>query len=223
VTLDEGAGVLLFSDGLVESRERSLTQGLDTLTGLARELTDESDPATWCDIVVDALVGTDSDDDVTLLLVRRQAREADSAPSATGRRYFAETVLAPDARSARAARRFVAEAVSRAGVGPGDGADALLLCVSELVTNAVRHARTPARLAVLVDGSIVRVSVSDSAPGAVVTPGGGVPAGTEPHGRGLVLVDALADRWGVEADEHAKTVWCEVAVSPPAVGPPAPR
>jgi PAS domain S-box-containing protein len=90
----------------------------------------------------------------------------------------------------------------------GEEADALVLMVSELATNAVQHAATEFEVAVRVapDGGHVRVEVHDGAPG-FPTPPEEVP--DAPHGRGLRIVRALADAWGIEMwrDRPGKTVW----------------
>jgi anti-sigma regulatory factor (Ser/Thr protein kinase) len=85
----------------------------------------------------------------------------------------------------------------------------LRLLVSELVTNAVRHGR-PRRdrveLQVWLDGARARVDVMDGGRGFV--PPGRPPHPGEPGGWGLVVVDRLADRWGVEGN-GATRVWLE--------------
>ena len=84
--------------------------------------------------------------------------------------------------------------------------------ISELVTNSVRHAgiaaSEPVQLSVNVEGDTVRVAVRDPGPG--FTP---PVAPTDPAhvgGWGLVLVEQLATRWGVEHDGEANVVWCEL-------------
>ncbi|MDI3386169.1 ATP-binding protein [Streptomyces sp. B-S-A8] len=89
-------------------------------------------------------------------------------------------------------------------------ADDVALCVSELATNALLHGVPPGRgyllrIAARADGA-VRVEVHDSGGGEVRSPG------AEPEdegGRGLHLVGALADRWGVGQRVPGKVVWCE--------------
>lgn len=116
--------------------------------------------------------------------------------------------LPGDALAVRAARRVV----ERAGRGLDDEARRrLALVVTELVANAVRHSGGQAPfwigLEISVDGTAVRVEVTD--------PGGGfepppVPASAvRESGFGLVLVDTLSDRWGVEGGEST-TVWLEL-------------
>lgn len=83
--------------------------------------------------------------------------------------------------------------------------DAVLL-TSELVTNAVRHARTPFEVEVVCDGA-VRVVVRD---GSAEPPMVQHPEPDELGGRGLLLVEALATRWGFEANGQGKTVWFEL-------------
>ncbi|MFJ5261703.1 ATP-binding protein [Streptomyces sp. NPDC088387] len=110
-------------------------------------------------------------------------------------------------RSVPAARRFTAETLTGWGLGGTARADDVLLCVSELVTNALLHGVPPGRqlrLFLRYDGRLLAVEVHDS--------GGGTPRivrdGDE-GGRGLLLVAALSDKWGVRERELGKAVWCE--------------
>ncbi|MFK0011225.1 ATP-binding protein [Streptomyces sp. NPDC091027] len=92
--------------------------------------------------------------------------------------------------------------------------DDVSLCVSELATNALLHGVPPGRhyrLRMLLFDATVRVEVADS--------GGGRPrvADRDPGaegGRGLLLVAALADRWGTLARVPGKVVWCEFGLGP---------
>jgi anti-sigma regulatory factor (Ser/Thr protein kinase) len=91
--------------------------------------------------------------------------------------------------------------------------DDVLLCVSELATNALLHGVPPHRcfrldLALLADG-VLRVEVHDSGPGEIRVPDA---APESEHGRGLLLVAALADDWGVRERDPGKIVWCECAL-----------
>lgn len=89
--------------------------------------------------------------------------------------------------------------------------DAAELCVTELVTNVITHVgvSTPTWIAVSMNKTHVRVEVSD--PDADTLPTRLRAASTQEHGRGLHLVAAIADRWGVTPTAHGKTTWCELA------------
>ncbi|MFD3972516.1 ATP-binding protein [Streptomyces cyaneofuscatus] len=85
------------------------------------------------------------------------------------------------------------------------------LCATELVTNVMRHVGvgTPTRLAVSMSGSRLRLEVSDPETRALPTPG---PVGKEcERGRGLMLVEGVAERWGVVLGGDSKVTWCELA------------
>lgn len=117
----------------------------------------------------------------------------------------ARTTLRADPRSAGAARRFVTSTLARWKCQ--HVADMVALLTSELVTNAVVHARSGVRLTVSLGAAAVRVEVADDAPGRPVVRR----AGPESlHGRGLTLVDAVADRWGVDHAPPGKSIWFEV-------------
>lgn len=88
------------------------------------------------------------------------------------------------------------------------------LLVSEVVTNALVHAGTTISVAVSVQGTTVRVEVSDGAAHLPVRRDYAALAGT---GRGLQLVEELADRWGVQAVPEGKTVWFELGPAGAAV------
>src|SRR5580698_9852716 len=123
----------------------------------------------------------------------------DTSTTAATRRFPATT------SSVSQARRFLLAQLP----GAGDGeADALVLMLSELATNAVQHAATEFEVGVLVapDGHQVRIEVTDAAAG-FPTPED--PIADAPHGRGLHIVRTLADAWGIEMrrDPPGKTVW----------------
>lgn len=85
--------------------------------------------------------------------------------------------------------------------GPEHLVEDTLLCVSELVTNAVCAGCATIRLRLHVEPGCVRVSVHDDAPG---TPAKQEPPPSDPHGRGLLIVDAIALDWGVEFAPSAR-------------------
>lgn len=113
--------------------------------------------------------------------------------------------LAPELASAMAARHFVADALARSGVDCL--VDVGVLLISELVTNAVRHAGGPVHLHIVVGQDNVRLEVIDEAPDGPRSSSAGSFA---ERGRGLLIVDALASRWGVEELPPGKRVWFEL-------------
>jgi anti-sigma regulatory factor (Ser/Thr protein kinase) len=108
------------------------------------------------------------------------------------------------------ARRFIMDALS--GVD-GDALDDAAVMVSELASNCLQHAATS--FTVEVDRALERVTISvdDAGPGQ---PSMQTPPSHQPTGRGLRIVDALADSWGVDdhADPIGKRVWFTLSVQP---------
>ncbi|MHB8670830.1 MAG: ATP-binding protein [Acidimicrobiales bacterium] len=138
---------------------------------------------------------------------RATPEESRDAPDAVGRAVISTirrtTTLHPIPVSASAARRFVGAAVAELDV-PVDAAIAELL-TSELVTNAIVHARTTIDLSVGVEDGSVVIRVGDASPNVPVLQ---KPAPDSPSGRGLGLVDRLATSWGIEArPDGGKVVW----------------
>ena len=108
-----------------------------------------------------------------------------------------------------AARLFVRDTLSDWGLRAAY--DAAEMLVSEVVTNAVLHARTPFSVEVSRGGDAVRVSVSDGSPALPRQRTYGTDATT---GRGIRLVATLSVQWGVEPDGRGgKVVWFEVAAA----------
>ena len=115
--------------------------------------------------------------------------------------------LPPRAQSAQDARRFVHDQCEHWGCR--DLIDAAMLIVSELVTNAVIHAATPAELRAEWSHGVLRLEVLDHAEGSPPDPR--IASPDDEGGRGLFLVDALSAAWGVEPRESGKVIWAEVA------------
>ena len=109
---------------------------------------------------------------------------------------------------ARAARRVVTSALRARGIAGATLYDAQIL-LGELVSNAVRHARTPFSVSVLVDDDRIVVAVGDDSEELPVAAGPPTPG--DSSGRGLHLVTALARRWAAERREDGKVVWAEMA------------
>ncbi len=114
--------------------------------------------------------------------------------------------LAGELRSAIEARRLVEDELGPAGAGE----DTMLhtqLVVTELVTNAARHAQTPVDLTVSVAVGRVRIEARDGSAATPTSPDVDTPT----RHRGVHLIEDLSERWGVEAQEAGgKVVWCEL-------------
>jgi anti-sigma regulatory factor (Ser/Thr protein kinase) len=109
--------------------------------------------------------------------------------------------LDPKPRSAAAARRFV---VGCLGPLDEDTEGALKLLTSEVVTNAILHARTSLRLGVAQVRDRIVVCVEDRNVGR---PEQQPYSGERTAGRGIVILEALADHWGIAAEQRGKAVW----------------
>ena len=128
----------------------------------------------------------------------------------------ATVVVAADPTGPGEARRFLRRTLAGWGVD-ADAADTAQLCLSEVVTNAVVHAGTPAEVRVSRTDGVLRVVVRDGG-----TPGGASGRSGAPprpaseadlldvHGRGLAIVEALSSRWGSESADGGTVVWFEV-------------
>lgn len=126
------------------------------------------------------------------------------------------TKLPPDPASVPAARHFATEAII--DLGAEEAAAEAQLLVSELATNAVVHAGTGIRLTVMREGDCLRIEVRDDDPTVPPVPST-MPPETATGGRGILLVDALAREWGVNANEKGKTIWFELSPSREPVPP----
>ena len=118
-----------------------------------------------------------------------------------------DAVLIPlpaDLTAAREARAETRTVLSRWRVT--ELLDPVLLTVSELVGNAVRHGRPPVQVLLRRTSRAVRVEVHDEA--SVVLPDAALPASSSESGRGLFLVDAVSDQTGVEdVPGDGKVTW----------------
>ncbi|MDP9685399.1 ATP-binding SpoIIE family protein phosphatase [Streptomyces griseoviridis] len=194
--LPAGSTLVLYTDGLVETAASDLDEQLALLSAtLGASFAAGADLETAADRVLEALLpdSTTCADDVTLLLIGFPAGPLDTA----------ETELAAEPRSVPAGREFVGRHLDRWRLSAQ--ADTALLLASELLTNAVHHARGPLTLRVRRGARELGVEVT----------GHGTPRPrprpTDPHeecGRGLLLVETLAARWGVRPHPSGRTVWC---------------
>jgi anti-sigma regulatory factor (Ser/Thr protein kinase) len=126
------------------------------------------------------------------------------------------TVLLPYApASVAVARQRLAADLNAAGIFAGAVGDAVLV-VSELLSNAIRHARplpgSSVQVAWALDDDAVEVAVSDG--GAATRPTPAQATVSSLGGRGLGIVDYLARNWGVRTDDGGLTVWAVLAAPP---------
>jgi anti-sigma regulatory factor (Ser/Thr protein kinase) len=109
--------------------------------------------------------------------------------------------------SATKARHFACDQVAHFSA---ELSDTVAILVTELVTNAILHARTDLRVGIEIRPPVVRLSVTDQSTRLPVLRHY---APDDVTGRGLALIDALADSWGVDLTEEGKSVWCEILMS----------
>ncbi|MFJ8820410.1 SpoIIE family protein phosphatase [Streptomyces sp. NPDC102467] len=197
-----GATLLLYTDGLVESRLRDVWTGIEQLRerlAATAQLTgpDHSPPLeALCDDVLDMLGPGDRDDDIALLAARFDG----IAPS-----DVAYWTLDPEDAAPGRARRLARSALTRWGLE--EMTDSVELLVSEVVTNAVRYASRPVTLRLL-RTDVLRCEVGDDVP---QLPRQRNARATDEGGRGLFLVNRLTRRWGATRLSTGKVVWFELA------------
>ncbi|ANB08317.1 serine/threonine protein phosphatase [Streptomyces ambofaciens] len=196
-----GATLLLYTDGLVESRLRDVWTGIEQLRerlAATAQLTGPDHPPpleALCDEVLDMLGPGDRDDDIALLAARFDG----IAPS-----DVAYWFLEPEDSAPGRARRLARRALARWGME--DLTDSVELLVSEVVTNAVRYASRPVTLRLL-RTDVLRCEVGDDVP---QLPRLRQARATDEGGRGLYLVNRLARRWGATRLSTGKVVWFEL-------------
>ncbi|WP_445395736.1 SpoIIE family protein phosphatase [Streptomyces sp. LE64] len=195
VQLADGALLALYTDGLVESRDQSLDEGLHHLLGT---LTEPGRPLEdVCDHVLGTLDTRHGEDDIALVMARVQGLPAASV---------GDWSLPREPQSVGRAREY-----ARAQLGSWDLdplVDTTELLVSELVTNALRYGEGEIRLRLLLDRTLV-CEVWDA---GLVQPRRRRARATDEGGRGLQLVGLLSAGWGARRTHRGKTVWFELAL-----------
>ncbi|MFE5591666.1 SpoIIE family protein phosphatase [Streptomyces sp. NPDC056549] len=193
VELPEGALLALYTDGLVESRDHPLDEGLQAFR---RALTDPDRPLEdVCDRVLTSLNTGHGEDDIALLMARIQGLPSEAV---------GDWRLPREPRSVGRAREL-----ARAQLAAWDLealVDTVELLVSELVTNALRYGEGEIRLRLLRDRTLV-CEVWDA---GLVQPRRRRARDTDEGGRGLQLVGLLSSSWGSRRTPRGKTVWFEL-------------
>jgi serine phosphatase RsbU (regulator of sigma subunit) len=198
--IKDGSLLVLYTDGLVESRGRDIDDGLKRLQSVFGP-TSAAEPIE--DLAKAALAEVSSDqhrDDVALLIARLARIGGDRQACWT---------LSGDLTSAREARRLVSKPLKKWRLGAFVPTTQLL--ASELVTNAIRYAEGSVTLRLICEDTLV-CEVADSSP---ALPRLWEAAGDDERGRGLQIVSRLSHRWGSRRTPTGKVVWCEQQIPRP--------
>nr|WP_202510806.1 SpoIIE family protein phosphatase [Streptomyces sp. SID5643] len=193
VELPEGALLALYTDGLVESRDHPLDEGLQAFVSALADPTQPLEDV--CDHVLNTLDTHHGEDDIALLMARVQGLPTDSVGDWT---------LPREPRSVGRAREYARAQLLAWDMEPL--VDTTELLVSELVTNALRYGEGEIRLRLLLDRTLV-CEVWDS---GLVQPRRRRARDTDEGGRGLQLVGLLSAAWGSRRTPRGKTVWFEL-------------
>ncbi|MFF5495006.1 SpoIIE family protein phosphatase [Streptomyces aquilus] len=197
--LPAGTTLLAYTDGLVELPGADLDDRIGELTdAFATALKPSGRTHASLEILADDVLRSlisrpeKHDDDVTLLAVRAPAHRTTS------------TALTPEPKSASQARHFAARTLTGWN-GPADVTETAELIVTELVTNAIQHAKSDFPLALHLDETELTIEVGDH---ERTEPSPRTAGPLDENGRGLLLVSALAERWGTSPHSQGKTIWC---------------
>ncbi|MFE6334834.1 SpoIIE family protein phosphatase [Streptomyces sp. NPDC057798] len=190
--LAEGSRLVLYTDGLVENRERDIDEGLELLREALSRAGDS--PEETCRTVLDARLPDRPGDDIALLVARTRALSADR---------IAEWQVPSDPAAVSRVRSSVSRQLTHWDLD--DLAFTTELILSELVTNAIRYGGDPIRVRVLLDRTLI-CEVYDS---SNTSPHLRYAAMTDEGGRGLFLVAQLSERWGTRYTPAGKVIWAE--------------
>ncbi|MEV5508722.1 SpoIIE family protein phosphatase [Streptomyces orinoci] len=193
LTVPEGSRLVLYTDGLIEDRDRDLDVGLETLrTALAGP---DRTPEATCEAVMQAMLPAQPKDDVALLVAR--TRRLDPTRIAEWDMPCEPAAVAP-------VRNACVRRLEDWGLEELTFSTELIL--SELITNAVRHGGEPIAVRLLWDQHTLICEVSD---GSSTSPRPRIAKASDEGGRGLFLVARLAQRWGTRYTPTGKVIWAE--------------
>jgi serine phosphatase RsbU (regulator of sigma subunit)/PAS domain-containing protein/anti-sigma regulatory factor (Ser/Thr protein kinase) len=190
--LAEGSRLVLYTDGLVEDRERDIDVGFESLRA-ALAGAGES-PEDTCRAVLDARLPARPSDDIALIVARTRALGPDRV---------AEWEVPSDPAAVGEVRAQLTRRLAEWGLD--ELAFTTELILSELVTNAIRYGGDSIHVRVLRNHSLI-CEVFDS---SSTSPHLRYAAMTDEGGRGLFLVAQLAERWGTRYTPAGKVIWAE--------------
>ncbi|KOV51062.1 histidine kinase [Streptomyces sp. AS58] len=202
--LAEGSQLVLYTDGLIEDRSRDIDVGMELLRAALADRLDGS-PDQRCRDLVTALLPERPKDDVALLIARSRALPPDQV---------AAWDVPSDPAAVAGMRTAVAEQLREWGLSELDFS--VELALSELLTNAIRHASDPIHVRLIHDRTLI-CEVSD---GSCTSPHLRYAATTDEGGRGLFLVSQTSERWGTRYTARGKVIWAEYALPTPGGGVP---
>ncbi|MEV7387172.1 SpoIIE family protein phosphatase [Streptomyces sp. NPDC091215] len=198
IALDDGDLLVLYTDGLLESRAQDVDTGLRRLRGALSRTPASAAPQEVCDMLVRELLPPGHQDDVAVLVARVSGLAPDS--------YVTWEIEAQDRMVGRA-RELTARQLASWGLAEESFTTELI--VSELVTNALRYGGEPITLRLIRDRNLI-CEVSD---GSSTSPHVRRAQDTDEGGRGLYLITQLAQNWGTRYGERGKTIWAEQPLS----------
>ncbi|MEV7612647.1 SpoIIE family protein phosphatase [Streptomyces sp. NPDC089799] len=201
--LAEASRLVLFTDGLLEDRDRDLESGLGLLHGALSRA--GRSPEETCVDVLDALLFPAPSDDIALLVAGTRLLASDQVAEWEVRADPAEVSRVRNAASAQLTQWGLDEVAFTSE-----------LILSELITNAIRYGAEPIRVRLLRD-RVLTCEVWDSSSTA---PHLRYAASTDEGGRGLFLVAQMAERWGTRYTGRGKVIWAELALTGAAAAAP---
>ncbi|MFS4094555.1 sodium/proline symporter PutP [Streptomyces sp. AF1A] len=199
--VEDGSLIALYTDGLIESVDRDIDVGLSRLgAALAAPLPTLAETGRR---VIDSLLTGPPADDAALLLARTRVLAPDRVASWD---------LPSDPAAVAHARDLTVQTLTEWGI-PGLAFTTELI-VSELVTNAIRHATGPVGLRLIRDRGLI-CEVSDA---SSTSPRLRHARTTDEGGRGLLIVAQMARRWGTRYTKTGKIIWTEQVIPEGGVG-----
>jgi hypothetical protein len=192
--IEDGSLFVLYTDGLVESRDRDIDDGLSRLRGVFGPDSAARPVEELCKAILAGAYADQQRDDIAVLMARLSRIDGSQ---------LATWVLPGELTSAGEGRALVSEPLEKWDLASMVPTTQLL--VSELVTNAIRYTHGPVTLRLLLERTLV-CEIADSSP---ALPRMRYAARDDESGRGLQIVSQLSRRWGARRTAGGKIVWCE--------------